>query len=107
MGEVMPDGTIQGYSCARCGAPCNIQGNHRGECVQQCSMCETKPAETTWGFPVCWPCSGWLSRLDDDLTSRFGYSTPPERYIDRAKRAIRQRRALAATTQSDESGADR
>lgn len=63
-----------------------------------CSMCQDRRATTTWGFPVCQMCADWLTRLDRDLKAEFGYSElPPERYIDRARRNIRQRRLLEAS----------
>jgi hypothetical protein len=31
MGEILPNGQIQGYSCAYCGQPCNIQGTGHGK----------------------------------------------------------------------------
>lgn len=68
-----------------------------------CSMCEDAEATTTWGFPVCQFCADWLTRLDADLRSEFGaYDVPVERYIDRARRAIRQRHADATVLSSDD-----
>lgn len=56
-----------------------------------CSMCQERPATTTWGFPVCQQCADFLTRLDGELRAEFG-DPAPERYIDRARRAIAQRR---------------
>lgn len=52
---------------------------------------EQNPATTTWGFPVCQRCADFLTRLDSELKAEF--PEPPERYIDRARRAIKQRKA--------------
>lgn len=63
MGEILPDGTIQGYSCARCGAPCNIQGWHSGPC-------DLPSPPINYGGPdasveCAWPpCSNRLRRSD-------------------------------------------
>ena len=61
-----------------------------GSDVRPCSMCEVRPATTTWGFPVCDRCNDWLYRLDYQLRKEFG-DPPLERYIDRARRAISER----------------
>jgi hypothetical protein len=69
-------------------------------------MCEDAPATTTWGFPVCGACAEWLTQLDADLRAEFGtYEVPVERYIDRAARAIRQRREAVHESDSDERAA--
>lgn len=64
-------------------------------------MCRSNLATTSYGFPTCSECKAWLRRLDDTLRREFG-DEPPERYIDRARRAIRQRRAQEAALASDE-----
>ena len=68
-----------------------------------CSMCQDREATTTWGLPVCQPCADFLTRLDAQLKAEF--PEPTERYIDRARRAIRQRRVVVATEQSDDTKA--
>lgn len=32
-----------------------------------CTMCESAPAETTWGFPVCSDCASDLTELQGEL----------------------------------------
>jgi hypothetical protein len=69
--------------------------------VEPCSMCDDREATTMWGLPVCQPCAAWLEYLDERL--RALHPEPPERYIDRARRAIRQRRADESVLASDDS----
>lgn len=68
--------------------------------VEPCSMCEQREATTMWGLPVCQSCADFLEILDRLLRAEF--PEPPERYIDRARRAIRQRRADKSVRASDE-----
>ena len=34
---------------------------------QVCTLCESAPATTTWGFPVCQPCADALSETQAEL----------------------------------------
>lgn len=69
-----------------------------------CTMCESRPATRTWGFPVCQMCADWLTRLDRDLKAEFGaHDKPLDRYVDRARRAIRQRRLVHNAAKETES----
>lgn len=65
----------------------------------QCSMCEQAWATTTWGFPVCQPCSDWLDRLHAELQAMPDPGVgpvlggPSASYRERARKAIAARRS--------------
>lgn len=80
--------------------------------VELCTLCGERPATTTWGFPVCDDCHGFLGRLDVDLKAMedadpelaaiagrvtgWPVGFDPRSYSDRAREAIAARRKETA-----------
>lgn len=71
--------------------------------AELCTLCEERPATTSWGLPVCDECHGFLGRLDVELKAMedadpelaalagiFEDRTKP--YRERAREAIAARR---------------
>lgn len=76
--------------------------------AELCTLCEDRPATTSWGLPVCDECKAFLGRLDVDLKAMedadpelaaiagrvtgWPAGLDPRSYSDRAREAIAARR---------------